>query len=174
MKKYKKGDKILNACQITISEEKEINGKQYTSVHIAKNEEEILANGWEIYENIDELKQDVLNQIIEYDKSNNVNCFYINEIPAWIDRDTRVSLMNSTTILKNANQETTTLWLNGMPFVVNCDLLIQLLGSLEVYALNCYNITEQHKSNVNKLDTIDDVKAYDFTLNYPDKLIIEL
>jgi hypothetical protein len=92
-------------------------------------------------DNLQSLKENILKDIEIYDKSVNVNLFYVNREGAWLDRDTRVSLMNSTTILKNSNIETTTLWLNNTPYVINCDLLIQMLGNLEIYALQCYNVT---------------------------------
>jgi hypothetical protein len=82
--------------------------------------------------------------------------------------------MNSTNILKNSGLETTTLWLNGKPYVISCDLLIQMLGALEIYALQCYNITEQHKSNINRLETVEEINNYDYTKNYPEKLIFTL
>lgn len=113
-------------------------------------------------------------EVKKYDKSKKVNSFIFNGVETWIDRDTRVSLMNSTNILKNAGQETTTLWLNNTPYVLNCDLLIQLLTNLEIYALQCYNVTEQHKANISKLETEEELKSYDFTANYPEKLNITL
>lgn len=113
-------------------------------------------------------------EVKKYDKSKKVNSFIFNGVETWIDRDTRVSLMNSTNILKNAGQETTTLWLNNTPYVLNCDLLIQLLNNLEIYALQCYNVTEQHKANISKLETEEELKSYDFTANYPEKLNITL
>jgi hypothetical protein len=86
-----------------------------------------------------------------YDKSEEVNSFFVGDIQAWIDRDTRVSLMNSTNILKDLGYETTTLWLNKHSFTINCEQLIQMLKGLEVYAIQCYNVTEQHKSNMDNL-----------------------
>lgn len=171
-KKYIKDGIVKNHYEIIIKELGNIleDGTQLYRYHNAKNEEEILNNGWLPYENIDEEKQEKIQQVIEYDKSIDVNSFFIGSIQAWIDRDTRVSLMNSTTILKNAGQETTTLWLNNMPFVISCELLIQMLGMLEIYALQCYNVTEQHKANINNLTNIEEIQNYDFKLNYPEKL----
>lgn len=127
-----------------------------------------------IFDKLKGFKNYKIMELRKYDKSKKVNSFIFNEVETWIDRDTRVSLMNSTNILKNAGQETTTLWLNNTPYVLNCDLLIQLLNNLEIYALQCYNITEQHKANISKLETEEELKSYDFTANYPEKLNITL
>jgi hypothetical protein len=82
--------------------------------------------------------------------------------------------MNSTNILKNSGVETTTLWLNGTPFTVYCDLMIQMLGALEIYALQCYNVTEQHKASINVLETIDAINSYDYKAGYPEKLVFNI
>ena len=45
-----------------------------------------------------------------------------------------------------------------------------MLSQLEVYALKCYNRTAEHKANVIKLESIDEMISYDYTIGYPDKL----
>ena len=115
-----------------------------------------------------------IREIEEYDTSAAVNAFTLNGAEVWLDKATRVGLMNSTNIEKAAGNETTTLWFNicgaETKFVVNCDLAIQLLSQLEMYALACYNRTAQHKAAVAALATKEEVEAYDFTTGYPDKL----
>jgi hypothetical protein len=123
-----------------------------------------------VVDTLQSLKENILKDIERYDKSVNVNLFYVNGEGAWLDRDTRVSLMNSTTILKNSNIETTTLWLNNTPYVINCELLIQMLGNLEIYALQCYNVTEQHKAFINNALIEEEIINYDYKLGYPEKL----
>ena len=108
--------------------------------------------------------------IEQYDASDNVNSFSLNGIKVWLPKETRVGLMNSTTIEKNAGKEESTLWLNGLCITVNCDAAIQMLSSLELYALACYNKTAEHKLAINNLTDIAEVKSYDYTQGYPDKL----
>lgn len=117
-----------------------------------------------------EAKDAKIAEITAYDKSDAVNQFYLNGTPCWLDRDTRVSLMNSTTITRDAGQENTVLWLNGKPLTIPCDTAIELLSRLEMYALKCYNKTAEHKANVQALTTAEQVKAYDYTTGYPEKL----
>ena len=92
----------------------------------------------------------------------------------WISRDDRVSTMNSTTILKNAGLETVTQWYGGQKYTLSCDTLIQMLQALEIYALACYNVTEEHKAAVNALTTIEEVDAYDYKTGYPQRLAFEV
>lgn len=119
---------------------------------------------------LERAKELVFREIDQYDTSSNVNGFILNGIQVWLDKDTRVGLMNSITIEKNAGKEQSVLWLNGICITVNCDAAIQMLSSLELYALACYNKTAEHKLAISQLTDISKVKAYDYTAGYPDKL----
>ena len=119
---------------------------------------------------LDRAKELVFREIDQYDTSSNVNGFILNGIQVWLDKDTRVGLMNSITIEKNAGKEQSVLWLNGICITVNCDSAIQMLSSLELYALACYNKTAEHKLAISQLTDVSKVKAYDYTAGYPDKL----
>ena len=115
-------------------------------------------------------KVDKIAEIAAYDTSSSVNGFMLNGLLVWLDKATRVGLMNSTTIAKASGQETTTLWLGGMKLVVDCDKAIQLLSALEMYALECFNVTASHKQAVSELTTIEEVEAYDYKAGYPKML----
>lgn len=115
-----------------------------------------------------------LKELDKFDKSNNVNSFIINGKTAWIDRETRTSINYSISIIKNSGQETTDLWLDQTCYVINCDLLLQLLSQLEMYAKRCYSITAQHRANILNIDNLEELNNYDFTTGYPDKLNITL
>lgn len=115
-------------------------------------------------------KVDKIAEIAAYDTSSSVNGFILNGLLVWLDKATRVGLMNSTTIAKAAGQKTTTLWLGGLKLVVDCDNAIQLLSALEMYALECFNVTASHKQAVSELTTIDEVEAYNYKAGYPKML----
>lgn len=115
-------------------------------------------------------KTDKIAEITDYDTSDKVNGFKLNGMLVWLDKATRVGLMNSTTIAKAAGQKTTTLWLGGVKLVVDCDKAIQLLSALEMYALECFNVTASHKASVSELATIEEVEAYDYKAGYPKML----
>lgn len=119
---------------------------------------------------LEEAKKMLLAEIDAYDTSSAVNGFMLNGLLVWLDKATRVGLMNSTTIAKAAGQETTTLWLGGLKLVVDCDKAIQLLSALEMYALECFNVTASHKAAVGELRSIEEVEAYDYKAGYPKML----
>ena len=120
------------------------------------------------------MKNAMLAYIDKYDASSSVNSFLLNGIEVWLDKVTRMGLMNSTTIAKAAGLDETTLWLGDIELVVDCDKAIQLLSALEIYALECFNVTASHKAAVNKLDNIDAVLTYDYREGYPEKLKMEV
>ena len=141
-------------------------------------EEMLLADGWELY-TIPELtseqllfntKKDKKNDIKRYDSSKEVNEFYIQEMPVWLDKATRAGLMlrfNSELSLKKEN---TTLWYEGHSFILPLNTAMQMLYALEVYASECYDNTQLHLANVEKLETLEEVLEYDYRVGYPEKL----
>ena len=124
--------------------------------------------------NLAQAKREVVKQITAYDTSSAVNSFVLNGAEVWLDKETRVGLMNSTTIAKATGQKETTLWLGDVKIVVDCDKAIQLLSALEMYALECFNVTAAHKKAVGELTDIGEVLSYDYTKGYPEKLTMEV
>lgn len=120
------------------------------------------------------MKKAMLAYIEKYDASSSVNAFELNGMEVWLDKATRVGLMNSTTIAKSMGQQKTTLWLGSYQLEVDCDKAIQLLSALEMYALECFNVTAAHKKAVSELDNIEGVLTYDYRAGYPEKLKMEV
>lgn len=120
------------------------------------------------------VKKEVETAITAYDSSSAVNAFLLNGIQVWLDKATRVGLMNSTAIAKNMGQEKTSLWMGSYQLEVDCDKAIQLLSALEMYALECFNVTAAHKKAVSELDNIEAVLTYDYKSGYPEKLKMEV
>ena len=124
------------------------------------NEEEALAA----------IKAELIAQITAYDTSEAVNSFTLGGKEMWLPKETRVGLVNSVTIEKNAGKETTILWFDGAKYELPVDTALQMLSALELYALECYNVTAAHKAAVSALESVEDIVAYDYTQNYPEKL----
>lgn len=119
-------------------------------------------------------KQEVLKELTAYDVSSEVNSFIVNGTTAWLDKATRVGLMNSTTIAKNLGHKTTTLWLGDTKLDLDCDKAIVLLSKIEMYAMECYNRTAAHRQAIEELTDIADVLQYNYKEGYPNKLEITL
>ena len=123
---------------------------------------------------LEKAKKEKLEAILAYDTSSDVNGFMLNGNKVWLDKGTRLGLMNSIQITRDMGQDTTTLWFDGYKLEVRCDMAIMLLSSLEMYALECFNVTEAHKKAVRELTTIEEVEAYDYKTGYPKQLDINL
>lgn len=155
-----KNPSIANVVSVVLQ-----NGILLSEEEIAVVKENTLASPQEA------LVAPLIDVITAYDSSPAVNSFVYNGMDLWLDKATRVGLMNSTTILKSAGQETTTLWFGDINITLPVDNVIQMLSALEIYALDCYNVTARHISEASNLDTIEAVLSYDYTTGYPQKLV---
>ncbi len=120
------------------------------------------------------LKESKLDEIEAYDKSSAVNSFSLNGQSMWLDYATRNRVYDGNERLKLMGRTDTTLWLNGMCIELPIEQAQSLIASIEVYAKDCYNVTERHKAEVKALKTYDEVMAYDITADYPDKVELNI
>lgn len=125
-------------------------------------------------QSIQEWRDRKINEIHAYDTSASVNSFTLGIAHLWLDKSTRVGLMNSITIEKEAGRTTTTLWFSDVQYTLPIDTAIGMLNALELYALECYNVTAQHLAAVSKLTTVEEINAYDYTVGYPEKLVFNI
>lgn len=119
---------------------------------------------------IDELKEMKIAEINAYDKSDAVNSFTLAGKQIWLDKDTRVGLVNSIGIEKEAGRMNTTLWYNAEKYVIPVDDALTMLNQLELYALDCYNVTQSHIAAVRSLSDAGQVEAYNYKTGYPEQL----
>lgn len=108
-----------------------------------------------------------IEEVERYDKSADVNGFYIGEQFAWLDKATRVGLANSIAIEKASGKKETTLYLNGTALTIKIDKAQEMLAAIELYALDCYRKTEEHKTIIGSITDIESVENYDYTQGYP-------
>lgn len=120
------------------------------------------------------LKESKLDEIEAYDKSSAVNSFSLNGQSMWLDYATRNRVYDGNERLKLMGRTDTTLWLNGMCIELPIEQVQSLIASIEVYAKDCYNVTERHKMEVKALKTYDEVMAYDITADYPEKIELNI
>ena len=120
------------------------------------------------------VREKVIADIEAHDKSGEVNSFTLAGKQMWLDKETRVGLVNSINIEKAAGKETTTLWFDAVQYEIPVDTALQMLAALELYALDCYNVTQSHIASVKLLDDISMLTEYDYTTGYPNKLVFNL
>lgn len=141
-------------------------------------DEMLFADGWELYvlpeptedEILNRTKREKINEINHYDSSDEVNIFYIQGLPVWLDKATRAGLKLRFEAELAMKEENTTLWYGNQSFTLQLNMAIQMLYAIEVYASKCYDNTQKHLANVEKLETLDEIMEYDYHTGYPEKL----
>lgn len=110
------------------------------------------------------------NAIQSYDTSSEVNCFYMQDEPMWLDFEKRSRLLLRFQAETAKGYETTTLWSNGKEYALPLSVAINMLYELETYASKCYDNTQRHLATINSLSTLEEVNSYDYKTGYPEKL----
>ena len=157
---------------------------------INPSEEMAIEDGWQEYivpvhepteeELLENAKKRKLDELMMYDKSSEVNNCIISyqgeKILYWADKSERNALKEAVRdcISMERNEYRLDLRDKQMSISVNCTVLLQLLTSLEVYAIDCYNCTTDHVYAIKALQTINEVEEYDFYVGYPERLQFDL
>lgn len=168
MKRYIKDGKIKHRNEIVIR-------KDGMSTY-NPTEEMILADGWEEYvtptyePTIEDYRKRKKDEILRYDSSEEVNQFSIQEHGVWLDKATRAGLMLRFQAEQAIGRLNTTLWYEGLMFELPIATAMQMLLAIEVYASECYDNTQRHLAEVDKLETKEKIDAYDYRVGYPRQL----
>lgn len=112
-----------------------------------------------------------IREIEVYDISENVNGFFLGDTLLWLDKDTRTGLVNTLNSAAIVGREQVNIWFSGLYITLNIEQARRMLADLEIYATDCYNVTAQHKVQVNNLQTIEEVDNFDVTADYPQRLV---
>lgn len=116
-------------------------------------------------------KKKKLDNLWIYDSSDEVNDFTINNtIHAWINPTQRAQYKNSIESAKLLGVETLTVMISDINLTIPTQQAEIALAKLQLYADTCYNVTENHKLNISKLTTMQEIWDYDYTVGYPEKL----
>lgn len=153
-------------------------------------EEMVLADGWTEYViQPKEIPMDIriritkdrkLRELERYDESSDVNdCIIVyqgNELHYWASKTERNDLKNAVRDCIAMGRKTYRLDLRdkGISITMLCELLLQMMAALEVYAIDCYNKTTDHRFAIEACTTEEAVDAYEFRgVGYPAKCRFE-
>ena len=115
-------------------------------------------------------KQRKLQEIADYNTSDNVDAFLLNGEKHWLTRDERAMAKLSTEARQRLGHYTTEQCLGGKFYTIPCDTLLTMLARLEDYALSCFNYAIRQQAEVNALTSLEEVENYDVTKGYPEML----
>lgn len=113
--------------------------------------------------------QEKIKEIEEYDGSDAVNIFYVNNVPTWLTPDIRANYRNSIEAAELLKETHITFIIAGIVARTTLQEARIMLAKIQRYADNCTIRTEMHKSKVRALSTIASIDAYDNTTGYPEK-----
>ena len=119
-------------------------------------------------------KESLKNNINHHDQSEMVNIFYIGPVRMWLDKATRAGLMLRFQAEQMTGKEETTLWYKDMQFQLPLDNAFSMLYAIEIYASACYDNTQRHLAEADKLTTIEEVNNYDYHTGYPEELHFDI
>lgn len=123
---------------------------------------------------IEAAKRTIIDEIEKYDSSKAVNEIVINGSSFWIDKSTRMGLRQNIADKKSIGQSNITVWMGGIPVTISCEKAEEWMCKIENYAYDCFNVTENHKSDILSMNSLEDILTYDVSVGYPEKVDISL
>lgn len=172
MKKYYKlvdGEPVLAGSSIVFEDKRIFNPSEEQLIqagYIEVIEQEVVP----YIPSLNDVISAKISEIQDYDSSEEVNSFTINDEVGWIDRNTRVALLHALDVVEQQNEQQYTVWFNNTPLTLPINTIRDFLNSLELYAIAALNVTNRHIYEVNQLTTIEEVNNYDITQGYPQKI----
>lgn len=174
MKRYYKGSTwYKEGDSITIYN----NGNLFSGI---PTEEQLLQFGFTEYieptpseeQLLQRAKERKIQELLQYDNSSEVNSFSINSKELWLNANMRQQLKMSLDAYKETGETTVTKWFEGEEYTFDINTWYYMLNLLEVYASDALNVTENHKAAINNLTSIEDINNYDYTVGYPEHLVL--
>ena len=123
---------------------------------------------------IETLKEVKLKELVDYDTSEDVNGFILNDKTAWFDKDTRAALSTSIESASLLGETEITFVINDNEFSIDIQSAKQMLAAIQRYADKCFLVTEAHKRAIKGLSEAEAIVNYDFKTGYPTKVTFTL
>ena len=133
---------------------------------------------------VNDAKFEMLYKISEYDRSDNINDFIINdEVHGWFTPEERSNYKSSIDAAKLLNVEKLSFYIRDILLEITPQMAEQMLAMIQLYADSCFIVTKQHKLAIENIcnseiysdsEKIDLIDSYDYKQNYPEKLNFKL
>jgi hypothetical protein len=123
---------------------------------------------------LDDAKAEMIQKIDDYDSSDNVNGFTVNDsIEGWFTPEERSNYKSSIDAAKLIGVSALTFFIGDLQLEVTPTQAEYMLAQIQLYADHCFIVTKQHKISVGELETIEDVDSYPYQQGYPSKITFE-
>lgn len=140
--------------------------------------DQLINSGYNIYTEFDPSPERLLqsaimekiSEIEQYDVSEAVNSFSIQNTNVWLSREERIVLKDRFTREIAKNKQATILRYQGISFEISPQFGLDIINAVSDYADKCYDNTETKKEEADKCLTLEQVENIDVTYGYPSKL----
>lgn len=119
---------------------------------------------------VEMLREKLLAEIRRYDKSGAVEDFTIQGIHLWLNSEMRNKVRENLETAQQKGEGDVILRYAGLAFPMSVVMGWQLYYAVLDYARTTWDATEIHLAKVEKLTTLTEILAYDYTQGYPGKL----
>lgn len=109
-------------------------------------------------------------EIERYDKSESVNGFTFAGQRMWFDKNERSAIRHGVESCEGSGMDTYSIWYGGKEYTLPTAVCRQMLNTVEIYAIRCFDTTERHKANVATLGTIEEIVNYNYREGYPEPI----
>lgn len=109
-------------------------------------------------------------EIEDYSNSSNVNDLTFKGLHTWVTPGVRANYLVSLDAAELLGEKDITFVVEGVQVTLAIEKVRIILAQIQRYADACYIVTEGHKRAVRALENVDEVRGYDFTKGYPNKL----
>ena len=127
---------------------------------------------------LERAKQEKIAELEAYDQSDAVNGFDVTidgqTMSLWIDRETRADYRSSIEAAELLGRTEVKPVFAGIEVTLSIQMAKMALAQVQLYANQCYGVTERHKAAINALDTAEAVEAYNFERFYPERLTFNI
>ena len=122
--------------------------------------------------NLDIVKQNIIKDIIKFDKSIEVNEFFYHNKSMWLNKDERMIIGDRFQRELNNNKHITNLIYFGEIFNITPQEGINLINAIKKYADECFDVTHKHINNINNIISAKELIDYNYKVGYPNKLYL--
>lgn len=126
-----------------------------------------VANGFfNVSPDLEELREEKLKELREYDNSTAVNEFFVAGQSTWLTPDKRTSyIVTIEAAIRNGQTEIS---FDGISVPV--ETAVAMLDAINLYAMRAADVTNKHTAAIRQLATEDGIRGYRFDTGYPEKL----
>ena len=141
--------------------------------------------GFELYvepaptpaEILERSRQEKLSALEAFDSSEEVNGFDVSiqgeSFRMWIDRETRGDYKASIEAAELLGRTTVKPVFNGKEVELSVEMAKMALAQVQLYANQCFGVTQRHKAAILGLSTVEEIEGYEFD-GYPERLRFEV